>query len=245
VDGIVNGGGGGSPQVMRTPTPNPSAPNPPAPNPPRPAPVAPPVTPPPTPRNNNNTAVVPELNRQKTSKAKAPTDTSTSKSTNPSFTLKDKTAKADKTAKTSNPSQNPGKASKERQEAFNRTFKELGQGLSTGGLTMSDTPGNGAGGGPGAVNYSQAVLGAYDDAWNPPAELTEDVAVAVIKIVVNRTGRIDDARIIKRSGNALMDRSVQNALEAVKSLPPFPEGAKDIERTFRIEFNLKVKRGVG
>lgn len=240
VDSIVNGGGGGAPVVVRAPTPAPPNPTPPAPTPPTPTPPAP--TPP---RQKNNVPVVPEPNSPKTTKSKAPADTtSTGKNNDSRFTLTSKKA-TDKTAKTAKTGQTSGKTSNERLEAFNRTFSELGQSLTSGGLAMSTTPGNGLGGGPGAVNYSQAVLGAYDDAWNPPAELQEDVAVAVVKITVHRTGRIEDARIIQRSGNALMDRSVQNALEAVKSLPPFPAGAKDIERVFKIEFNLKVKRGIG
>lgn len=135
------------------------------------------------------------------------------------------------------------KAQGQRNAAISKAIGNLAS-LSNGGLQMSDMPGTG-GGGPGAVNYSQAVLGAFDDAWNPPAEITDNVAVAVAKIRVNRSGTITEARIIKRSNNALMDRSVQNALEAVKSLPPFPQGATDLERVFNIEFNLKAKRATG
>ena len=116
--------------------------------------------------------------------------------------------------------------------------------LSNDRLTMSDMPGTGSGG-SGPVNYRQAVLGAFDDAWNPPAEITDNVAVAVARITVHRSGKLTDARIIKGSNNALMDRSVQSALEAVKSLPPFPQGATDLERVFNIEFNLKAKRATG
>ena len=44
-----------------------------------------------------------------------------------------------------------------------------------------------------------------------------------------------------------MDKSVQNALDRVKrsGLPPFPQGARDDERTFTIEFNLQAKRQIG
>jgi TonB family protein len=172
------------------------------------------------------------------------TDTSSKSKINTKLTTRPNTT--DKNSKSkSKDSDNPGSKTNERLTAFNKAVGELGKGLTSGGLAMSDFPGNGAGGGPGAANYSQAVLGAYDDAWNPPAELAADAAVAYVRVTVHRTGRIVDARIITRSNNALMDRSVQNALEAVKSLPPFPEGAKDLERVFKIEFNLKVKRGIG
>lgn len=250
VDSPNNGGGGGSPQVIRTT--QPPTPTPPAPNPPTPRnqvePPAPP--PPPTPNNKQKAAVEPpvtvrENGLMKATKSKTITDTSDSKSKskiNTKLTTRPNTT--DKNSKSkSKDSGNPSSKTNERLTAFNKAVGELGKGLTS--LTMSDFPGNGVGGGPGAVNYSQAVLGAYDDAWNPPAELAEDAAVAYVRITVHRTGQIVDARIVTRSNNALMDRSVQNALEAVKSLPPFPPGAKDIERVFKIEFNLKVKRGIG
>jgi len=54
------------------------------------------------------------------------------------------------------------------------------------------------------------------------------------------------ARIVTPSGNTALDRSVQRALYAVKTIGhPFPAGAPEKERTFTIEFNLKSKRGLG
>ena len=47
---------------------------------------------------------------------------------------------------------------------------------------------------------------------------------------------------IKSSGVPALDKSVQKTLNDVKSIVPFPEGAKDHERRFDINFNLKAKR---
>jgi TonB family protein len=252
VDSVLNGGGGGAPQVIRSaqpPTPAPPAPAPPTPH----TQVDPPAPPPPPATSSKKKAEVePPVSVRdngllKANKSKTITDTADSSSKskiNTKLTTRSKTSDKNSKSKPSD-SGNPSSKTNARLTAFNKAVGELGKGLTSGGLAMSDFPGTGAGGGPGAANYSQAVLGAYDDAWNPPAELAEDAAVAFVRITVHRTGRIVDARIVTRSNNALMDRSVLNALEAVKSLPPFPEGAKDLERVFKIEFNLKVKRGIG
>ena len=79
-----------------------------------------------------------------------------------------------------------------------------------------------------------------------PDLASKDHAVTV-EIVVASSGRIVSHRIVSRSENMRMDRSVQNAFDKVKQqgLSSFPQGARDDERTFMIEFNLKAKRLVG
>ncbi|MCX8155995.1 MAG: TonB C-terminal domain-containing protein [Verrucomicrobiae bacterium] len=201
-----------------------------------------------TPPKANPTPTPPKTEPPAKSTAKTTTPAPPAKNPriNTTLTTRKSSDKAATEKTTSSPTAKTGAAqSAQRAQAVERVMQSLHQGLTSGGLTLSDVVGSGVGGGPAAINYSQAVLGAYDDAWQPPPELEEDTAVTVARIIVHRTGRIVDARIIKRSGNHLMDLSVQNALEAVKELPPFPEGARDLERTFKIEFNLKVKRGIG
>ncbi|WCJ59061.1 TonB family protein [Fontisphaera persica] len=248
VDSVLNGGGG-APQMVRLPNPTPSpTPAPPAP-PARTTPTPTPPTPPtPTPPKANPTPVAPKVEPAPKNTAKATTTAPPSKNPRINTTLTTrKSAEKSASEKTSPASTAKGgaAASHQRAQAVERVMQSLNQGLTSGGLTLSDVVGSGVGGGAAAINYSQAVLGAYDDAWRPPPELEEETAVTVARIIVHRSGRIVDARILKRSGNHLMDLSVQNALEAVKELPPFPEGARDLERTFKIEFNLKVKRGLG
>ncbi len=105
-------------------------------------------------------------------------------------------------------------------------------------------------GGPGGkayANYALFVREAYDNAWQVMPDLaSQDYAVS-IEVTVSRTGRVVSHRIVNRSGNSGMDRSVQRALDRIKAsgLPKFPEDAPDSERTFSIEFNLKAKRLVG
>lgn len=122
-----------------------------------------------------------------------------------------------------------------------------------GGLTGSvkiegigDGAGGGMGGGPAAANYAQAIRSIYDKAWyDPPEEVTDTSLNVEVKINIARTGRIISARVTGTSGNSKLDRSVRRALDRVQSVPPFPAGATDLDRTYTIIFNLKSKRPIG
>ena len=47
--------------------------------------------------------------------------------------------------------------------------------------------------------------------------------------------------LIKPSGNAVMDKSIERTLDNVTFVQPFPPESKDDERTFQIQFNLKSR----
>ena len=100
-------------------------------------------------------------------------------------------------------------------------------------------------GGEAYANYAQVVKTYYDQAWIDPEEVSDDDATVEVKVVIARDGRVISDSIIKRSGIPALDKSVQNALDRVEKLPPFPEGAKEAQRTFIINFNLKAKRLLG
>lgn len=102
--------------------------------------------------------------------------------------------------------------------------------------------------GPGGIafaNYGSMVREAYDRAWHVSQDLSDNDSVAVARITIRRDGTVRDSNISRRSGNALLDKSVQRALDAVRFVAPFPESTKDAERTFNIEFNLKTRKAVG
>ena len=102
----------------------------------------------------------------------------------------------------------------------------------------------GEGGGEAFASYDTAVKSAYYNAWRP--ELTaRKTAVSDVKIVVSRNGSITSSEFVSKSGDPLLDRSVQRALDAVKQLPPFPPGATDLERTFIIRFNPETLPSAG
>lgn len=136
--------------------------------------------------------------------------------------------------------------------AIGKTFEGLDRGLSQsgGGLDVASFgagsgKGWGGGSGPTLMNYAQYVREIYDLNWIVTDNVIGDAGIVRVEIVVQRNGAAR-GKIIKSSGNAMLDRSVQNALDKVKNIGrPFPEGATDSSRTFTINFNLTSKRGTG
>ena len=95
------------------------------------------------------------------------------------------------------------------------------------------------------ANYGSAIKSIYEQAWNPPSETANDDANAKVAITIGSDGTVISARVIDPSGDARVDASVQRALDSVTSVPAFPEGATEKQRTFKINFNLKAKRMLG
>ena len=125
-------------------------------------------------------------------------------------------------------------------KAIRDVRKEMTQGFNSGTKVEVSGPGGAA-----YASYRSFVFAAYDNEWQVSNDIANDDSSAIARVVVHRTGRIISAEISQRSGLPALDKSVQRALDAVKSLPPFPEGARDQERTFVIEFSLKAKRLLG
>jgi TonB family protein len=104
-------------------------------------------------------------------------------------------------------------------------------------------------GGPGGeayADYKQFVRAVYEEAWVVSDQLMDETATAEVTVVIARNGDVISSRISRRSGNSVLDKSVQRALGKVTTIGrPFPEGAKESQRTFVIEFNLKAKRAFG
>jgi TonB family protein len=125
-------------------------------------------------------------------------------------------------------------------KALGNVRKNMKQGFTSGTAVEVSGPG-----GEAYASYRSFVFAAYDNAWQVQPDIADDDAAVVARIVIHRTGRIISAAISERSGMSALDKSVQRALDGVKSLPPFPESTRDQERTFVIEFSLKAKRLVG
>jgi TonB family protein len=125
-------------------------------------------------------------------------------------------------------------------KALGNVRKSMKQGFTSGTAVEVSGPG-----GEAYASYRSFVFAAYDNAWQVQPDIADDDAVVVARIVIHRTGRIISAAISERSGMSALDKSVQRALDGVKSLPPFPESTRDQERIFVIEFSLKAKRLLG
>ena len=95
------------------------------------------------------------------------------------------------------------------------------------------------------ANYGQIVKSIYENAWIPPDSAENDEANPKVHVVIAADGSVISARIIEPSGDAAVDASVQRVLDRVRFIQPFPDGAKEKERAYNINFNLKAKRMLG
>jgi TonB family protein len=101
------------------------------------------------------------------------------------------------------------------------------------------------GGGVPYADFLQAVRAKYTQAWVVPEGVDDDEATTEVSVTIARNGTVVKKSIVKRSGNAAVDHSVQMTLDRVQFVAPLPTGAKEDERTVTIGFNIKAKRGVG
>lgn len=103
-------------------------------------------------------------------------------------------------------------------------------------------------GGATYASYTSFVDLVYRQAWAPlkPREISERSLTVVARVVIARNGDVILSEIKRRSGNEAMDRSVRAALDRVRTIGrPFPEGARDEQREFEIEFHLEPTPGAG
>ncbi|MFC1838262.1 energy transducer TonB [Thermodesulfobacteriota bacterium] len=73
----------------------------------------------------------------------------------------------------------------------------------------------------------------------PVARGDSDKLEAIIVIKVNQDGTILDTRFIKRSKDNLFDKSVLQAIEKSRKVPPLPKGFRKSYEEIEINFNLK------
>lgn len=126
-------------------------------------------------------------------------------------------------------------------KAARNAARSLQEGLSS--STTVEMPGPGGGGVPYA-NFLDGVKKIYNDAWIVPDGVTDDEATATASVTIARHGNVLSAKIIRSSGNASADASVEATLRRVTRAVPLPENAKEDQRTVTIKFNVKAKRGL-
>ena len=88
------------------------------------------------------------------------------------------------------------------------------------------------------ATYAQHVVAVYRRAWQPliPKNLAR-IRIAEVSVTIDRTGRVIRSRITRRTGDAALDKSVQRALDKVRSVgKSFPSGSRDPQRTFILDF---------
>jgi TonB family protein len=237
---------GGNPNG--NPTPPPPQPQP---QPPPPKPVDP-VKPPPEPVKRKEPDIKP-VTREKPDSPKETVKDTTTKPLVPMKVVKRTNDAALQMAKAEQAKRD--KERREYQDALNRYNEQrsqlskeiggivgsVGKGLSHSTVVEPLGPGGAA-----FVNYGSLVREIYDRAWRVSDGMTDDDSKAIARVTIRRDGSVASAAISRRSGNSALDRSVQSALDTVRDIgKPFPEGAKEAERTFTIEFNLRTKRAIG
>jgi protein TonB len=125
-------------------------------------------------------------------------------------------------------------------QAIQSALRNLKSNLTPG--TTIDMPGNSS---VAYANYASAVKSIYEQAWVPPDNADNDEANAKVSVTIANDGTVISAHIVTPSGDAGVDASVQRTLNRVTFIERFPDGAKEKERTYIINFNLKTKRLLG
>ena len=95
------------------------------------------------------------------------------------------------------------------------------------------------------TSYASYVVAVYRRTWEPliPDNLARP-RVAKVSVTIRRDGRVLSERIIRRTGDAALDRSVQRALDRVRTIgKSFPSGSKDSQRTFTLDFTPQIRGG--
>ena len=113
----------------------------------------------------------------------------------------------------------------------------------TSSATSIVDPGPG-GGGPSYASYASLVKTKYENAWQEPNDAANDNAITKVSVTIGCDGTVYSSYITRPSGDPQVDRSVQQTLDRVTFIAPFPEGFKEKQRTYIINFNLKAKRGL-
>lgn len=95
------------------------------------------------------------------------------------------------------------------------------------------------------AEYATIVKTVYTQAWNLPDTAASDESNVKVSVTIARDGHVIESHIVDRSGDSSMDRSIQDTLDRVTQIRPFPDDSTDKERTYIINFNLKAKRMLG
>ena len=195
---------------------------------------------PPTPRPPKKVAPVPTPPPPKKASPikKTTPPKSTPASKRPAIKINTSTKTVNGGGSTSRPPVAPAKSPSVNTEGLGKTVKNLRTQLSA-GIKVNVSGANAAA----FTSYAQYVVSVYRRTWEPliPKTLARS-RVAVVSVTVDRTGKVLSARIVRKTGDAALDRSVQSALDRVRSIgKPFPSGSNDSKRTFTLDFTPRIR----
>ncbi len=86
--------------------------------------------------------------------------------------------------------------------------------------------------------YLKAISDKLDKQWKPSNEYSPNTKCVVV-FVIHRSGEVSQARIAKRSGDALFDEMGLRAVIYSNPLPPLPNGYQEDTLTVNMTFEGK------
>jgi TonB family protein len=89
------------------------------------------------------------------------------------------------------------------------------------------------------ASYFDSVSAYLYDLWKQPgkSELKGMRPTVSVHIAIDAAGNIKLAQITKKSGNQIMDSSVEEMLGSLRKLPPPPQGALEFDVALVIDEN--------
>lgn len=88
-------------------------------------------------------------------------------------------------------------------------------------------------------NYGLKVQAAYDHRWTQSANLSNRNATVQVRVVVGTDGSIVSAKVVRQSGVASLDQSIERLLDRVTRIPEAPPAGSSLsDRTYTINFNI-------
>jgi TonB family protein len=125
-------------------------------------------------------------------------------------------------------------------DALNGVVGGLGSSLSK--ETVVEALGDG---GVAYLHYGTLVGEKYRQAVYQSRPQGDEDVEACIQTIVSRNGAVISSEWVRKTGNPALDKAVDRAMREVRTLPPFPEGAKDAQRTFKIRIGFEARRYSG
>ena len=89
------------------------------------------------------------------------------------------------------------------------------------------------GGGETYAGVEQAILSVYDRAWISPEGMDASEAVVEVSVTIEADGTVSSSHITTSSGDARVDKSVQQALDRVSSIPGWDGKRRTVEFSFK------------
>jgi outer membrane biosynthesis protein TonB len=209
-------------------------------------PTAPPVTPPQPkaqPKQRDPEPVEPVKNQTDSLEESPPKKRTPQIST----TLKTRQTATKTPSKSTDESRSQERQTQEQQKRLASALTSAAHSLKPGTATdasITDVSRGPGGGGPVYASYLAWIQSVYMNAWVPPDDASVDAAGAYASITIERDGTIRSATLVGVSGDRAIDASVRRTLERVTTIgKSFPEGVKENERTYKLKFDLSLKRG--